>query len=191
MNKKAREKEFRRVMTRRSLLLGGMQLGIASFLGLRLYQLQVAQNSRYSRLSDRNQFDVKIVAPQRGRVFDRKMRLLAGNAESYQLRVTPLHAKDLPQVLDDLSTIIELKPREREEVIAAAVKNPSFRPIVVRGNLTQRELARLAVRSAYLPGGTFEKVLRRIYPQGALTGHVTGYVSPLTSRELDLNPALQ
>ena len=191
MNKKAREKEFRRVMTRRSLLLGGMQLGIASFLGLRLYQLQVAQNSQYRRLSDRNQFDVKIVAPQRGRVFDRKMRLLAGNAESYQLRVTPLHAKDLPQMLDDLSTIIELKPREREEVIAAAVKNPSFRPIVVRGDLTQRELARLAVRSAYLPGVSFEKVLRRIYPQGALTGHVTGYVSPLTSRELDLNPALQ
>ena len=191
MNRKAREREFRRVMTRRSLLLGGMQLGIASFLGLRLYQLQVAQNSQYRRLSDRNQFDVKIVAPQRGRVFDRKMRLLAGNAESYQLRVTPLHAKDLPQVLEDLSTIIELKPQERQKVIAAAAKNPSFRPIVVRGDLTQRELARLAIRSAYLPGVTFEKLLRRIYPQGALTGHVTGYVSPLTSRELDLNPALQ
>ena len=110
-------------MTRRSLLLGGMQLGIASFLGLRLYQLQVAQNSQYRRLSDRNQFDVKIVAPQRGRVFDRKMRLLAGNAESYQLRVTPLHAKDLPQVLEDLSTIIELKPQERQKVIAAAAKS--------------------------------------------------------------------
>jgi penicillin-binding protein 2 len=191
MNRKAREREFRRVMTRRSLLLGGMQLGIASFLGLRLYQLQVAQNSQYRRLSDRNQFDVKIVAPQRGRVFDRKMRLLAGNAESYQLRVTPLHAKDLPQVLEDLSTIIELKPQERQKVIVAAAKNPSFRPIVVRGDLTQRELARLAIRSAYLPGVTFEKLLRRIYPQGALTGHVTGYVSPLTSRELDLNPALQ
>ena len=191
MNRKAREREFRRVMTRRSLLLGGMQLGIASFLGLRLYQLQVAQNSQYRRLSDRNQFDVKIVAPQRGRVFDRKMRLLAGNAESYQLRVTPLHAKDLPQVLEDLSTIIELRPKQRQKVIAAAAKNPSFRPIVVRGDLTQRELARLAIRSAYLPGVTFEKLLRRIYPQGALTGHVTGYVSPLTSRELDLNPALQ
>ncbi len=191
MNRKAREREFRRVMTRRSLLLGGMQLGIASFLGLRLYQLQVAQNSQYRRLSDRNQFDVKIVAPQRGRVFDRKMRLLAGNAESYQLRVTPLHAKDLPQVLEDLSTIIELRPKQRQKVIAAAAKNPSFRPIVVRGDLTQRELARLAIRSAYLPGVTFEKLLRRIYPQGALTGHVTGYVSPLTSRELDLDPALQ
>ncbi len=191
MNRKAREREFRRVMTRRSLLLGGMQLGIASFLGLRLYQLQVAQNSQYRRLSDRNQFDVKIVAPQRGRVFDRKMRLLAGNAESYQLRVTPLHAKNLRQVLEDLSTIIELRPKERQNVIAAAAKNPSFRPIVVRGDLTQRELARLAIRSAYLPGVTFEKLLRRIYPQGALTGHVTGYVSPLTSRELDLNPALQ
>ena len=61
MNRKAREREFRRVMTRRSLLLGGMQLGIASFLGLRLYQLQVAQNSQYRRLSDRNQFDVRLV----------------------------------------------------------------------------------------------------------------------------------
>ena len=191
MNKKAREREFRRVMTRRSLFLGGMQLSIASFLGLRLYQLQVSQNSQYRRLSDRNQFDVKIVAPQRGRVFDRKMRLLAGNAESYQLRITPLHAKNLSQVLDDLSTIIELKPSEREKVFVEAAKNPSFRPIVVRGDLTQRELARLAIRSAYLPGVTFEKLLRRIYPQGALTGHVTGYVSPLTSRELDVNPALQ
>ncbi len=80
MNKWNREKETRRVMTRRGLLMGGLKLGIASFLGLRLYQLQVAQNSRYSRLSDRNQFDVRIVTPQRGRVFDRQMRLLAGNA---------------------------------------------------------------------------------------------------------------
>lgn len=191
MNKKAREKEFRRVMTRRGLLLGGIQLGIASFLGLRLYQLQVAQNSRYSRLSDRNQFDVKIVPPQRGRIFDRQMRLLAGNAESYQLRVTPLHTENLEQVLVDLSTIINLESEEQAEVIKTAKKGPSFRPIVVRANLTQRELARLAIRSAYLPGVSFEKLLRRIYPQGALTGHVTGYVSPITSREIEENPALQ
>ena len=191
MNKWNREKESRRVMTRRGLLMGGLKLGIASFLGLRLYQLQVAQNSRYRRLSDSNQFDVRIVTPQRGRVFDRQMRLLAGNAESYQLLVTPLHAKNLPQVLDDLSTIINLNAEQRDDVLTRARKGPSFRPVFVRGNLTQRELARLAIRSAYLPGVTFEKLLRRIYPQGALTGHVTGYVSPVTSRELDENPALE
>lgn len=191
MSRKAREREFRRLITRRSLLLGGLQLGVASFLGLRLYQLQVAQNSQYSRLSDRNQFDVRIVNPQRGRVYDRRNRLLAGNAESYQLLVTPLHAQDIARVLDDLAALIELSAKQREEVLAKARKGPSFRPIFVRGNLTQRELARLAIRSANLPGVTFEKLFRRIYPQGALTGHVTGYVSPVTSREIDANPILQ
>ena len=65
-----------------------------------------------------------------------------------------------------------------------AARAPSFRPILIRDSLTQRELS-LAIRSAYLPGVTFEKSLRRIYPQGALTGHVTGYVSPVTSREIE------
>jgi len=191
MSKKAREREYRSLMTRRGLLLGGAQLCLASFLGLRLYQLQVAQNSRYRRLSDRNQFDVRIVMPQRGRVYDRQMRLLAGNAESYQLLVTPLYAGNLPQVLSHLAAIIDLTSEQVEAVIEKAAKSPSFRPVFVRDNLTQRELARLAIRSAYLPGVSFEKLLRRIYPQGALAGHVTGYVSPLTRQEIEANPALQ
>lgn len=189
--KRNKEKEFRRVMSRRSLVLGGAQLFFVTFLTGRLYQLQVAQNNRYQRLSDRNQFDMRIVAPQRGRVFDRKLRLLAGNAESYQLQITPLYAKDLPKVLAHLAEIIELPGSAQQEALEAAKKNPSFRPISIRGDLTQRELARLAVRSAYLPGVTFKKSLRRIYPQGALTGHVTGYVSPLTQREIDDDRSLR
>ena len=190
MSKKVKHKISQRVMGRRTMLLGGGMLLVTSFLSGRLYQLQVAQNNRYKRLSDRNQFDQRVVAPQRGRLVDREMRLLAGNAESYMLHITPLYAGNVDEALAQLSTIIKLDEETRADVLARSRKGPSFRPILIRDSLTQRELSRLAIRSAYLPGVTFEKSLRRIYPQGALTGHVTGYVSPVTSREIEDNRAL-
>ena len=191
MSRKAKQKEGRRTIGRRTLLLGSGMLLVTSFLSGRLYQLQVAQSNRYKRLSDRNQFDLRIVPPRRGRLIDRRMRLLAGNAESYLLHITPLYAGDLDRALAQLGQLVDLTEDDVARVRETARKEPSFRPILVRESLTQRELARLAVRSAYLPGVTFEKTLRRIYPQGALTGHVTGYVSPITSREVEENRSLR
>ena len=96
--------------------------------------------------------------------------------------------------LDENKNYLELKKKKREflhfDIIAAAKKGPSFRDIVIREDLSQRELARLAVRSPFLIGVSFGKSLRRIYPQGSLTSHITGYVSPVTSKEVDENPAL-
>ncbi|MEC7236524.1 MAG: hypothetical protein VXW17_00750 [Pseudomonadota bacterium] len=105
MSRRAKQKEGRRTIGRRTLLLGSGMLLITSFLSGRLYQLQVAQNNRYKRLSDRNQFDLRIVPPRRGRLVDRKMRLLAGNAESYLLQITPLYAGDLDRALAQLASL--------------------------------------------------------------------------------------
>ena len=190
MSRKGKQKESRRITGRRTFLLGSGMLLMTSFLAGRLYQLQVAQNNRYKRLSDRNQFDSRVVPPRRGRLVDRRMRLLAGNAESYLLHLTPLYAGDVDQALAQLASLIDLNEAVIEQVREKAKRGPSFRPILITESLTQRELSRLAVRSAYLPGVTFEKSLRRIYPQGSLTGHVTGYVSPLTSREIEEDRSL-
>ena len=57
--------------------------------------------------------------------------------------------------------------------------------VTVKDELTQRDLSRLAIRSPLMNGVSFSKRYRRIYPQAHLTGHITGYVSPVTPRELD------
>jgi penicillin-binding protein 2 len=172
-------------------MLGIGQLLLTGFLGGRLYQLQVTQNRRYKRLSDKNQFDLRVVAPPRGRIYDNKMRLIAGNAESFQLRMTPMHVNDMAGTLRSLSKVIDLPESVQDNVLKTAKKEPSFRELIVRRNLTQRELARLAIRSAYFPGVSFEKSLRRIYPQGALTCHITGYVSPISRDEIERDSSLQ
>ena len=58
-------------------------------------------------------------------------------------------------------------------------------PITIRADLTQREVARIAVRSPELPGVNFERVEKRIYPQGVLGGHLTGYVNRATADEVE------
>ena len=189
--RRGKEKDLRRIMSRRGFMLAGAAVTMTGFLGARLYYLQVAQTSRYQRLSDRNQFNVRVVPPTRGRLFDHKMRLVAGNAESFELRVTPLYARNLQNTLNLLASIIELSETRKEYVMATAKTSPSFREITVRDDLSQRELARLAVRSALLPGVSFGKSLRRIYPQGALTCHITGYVSPVTQREIENDKTLE
>ena len=119
------------------------------------------------------------------------MRLVAGNAESFELRITPLYARNLRNTLELLASIVELSEAQKDHVLATAKTSPSFREITVRDDLSQRELARLAVRSALLPGVSFGKSLRRIYPQGALTCHITGYVSPVTQREIEKDKSLE
>ncbi|MEK9745791.1 MAG: penicillin-binding protein 2 [Candidatus Puniceispirillum sp.] len=190
MSKKGK-KDLRRAISRRGLLLAGGQLALTGLLAGRLYQLQVAQSSRYKGLSDRNQFDMRVVSPRRGRLYDRNMRLLAGNAESFQLRVTPLFVDDLERTLASLLTIVDLTPEQITNVLDTAKKVPSFQDIVVRDDLSQRELARLAVRSALLSGVSFGRSLRRIYPQGILGCHVTGYVSPVTRNEIEADQTLR
>lgn len=184
-NKRKEEKEKQIQSTRRLLLIGGGQLVLGAVLIGRLYQLQVSQTDRFRKLSDNNQFNARMTEAPRGRIFDSAGRLLAGNADVFEMNVVPAHVSDLPKLLHAVNQIIPLKPQEVTRVIETAKSQPNFLHIPIRTGLTQRELSRLSIRSAVLEGVSFDRRYRRIYPQGRLAAHLTGYVSPVTRRETD------
>ena len=187
-NKRKLKKELLGRMSRRNLILAGGQTLFGVLLAGRLYQLQIAQSEGWSKLSDSNQFNTRSVTPARGRIFDEANRLLAGNTETYSLSITPLNAGNLKQALLRLSRLIELRDDDIIQILEKAAKQPKFLPVTVKEELTQRDLSRLAVRSPLMDGVSFAKRYRRIYPQAHLTGHITGYVSPVTPRERDNEP---
>lgn len=183
-----RRKEIRDVetrLTRRMFLLGGGQLVLGTVLAGRLYQLQIAQGDTYQKLSDRNQFDTRLVPAPRGRVLDRKQRLLVGNSEVFELNIIPARIGDLRQLLGQVARLVTLSDEEITRVLEEVAAKPEFVEITIRSDLTQRELSRLAVRSPALPGVVFQKGFRRLYPQGSLFSHIAGYVSPVTAAEVD------
>ena len=187
-NKRKLKKELLGRMSRRNLILAGGQTLFGVLLAGRLYQLQISQSEGWSKLSDSNQFNTRSVTPARGRIFDEANRLLAGNTETYSLSITPLNAGNLKQALLRLSRLIDLRDEDIIQILETASKQPKFLPVTVKEELTQRDLSRLAVRSPLMDGVSFAKRYRRIYPQAHLTGHITGYVSPVTPRERDKEP---
>lgn len=191
MKKRKEQKELSSVITRRLLLLGGGQLLLGSGLVARLYQLQIAQSENYRRLSDRNQFDQRFVLAPRGRLFDSDGRLLAGNSEVFELNMLPARISNLESWLQNVSKLIELSPEDIEKIKQDVRAQPDFLEVTVKSGLTQRELARLAILSPVLEGASFNKSFRRIYPQGWMTAHVTGYVSPVNKRDLERSPGLR
>ena len=192
MAKKRKEiQEVANQISRRMLFVGGLQISFGLILVGRLYQLQILHNDAYLKLSDKNQFDHRLVMAPRGRILDSKNRLLAGNSEVFELIVIPARAQNLQKLLSNIDMIIGLSQEEIKDIIDIAKNQPDFLEISIKSDLTQRELSHLAIRSAILEGVLFQKNFNRIYPQGKLLSHVTGYVSGITANEIEQNRNLR
>ena len=191
MKKRKEQKELSSIMTRRMLMVGAGQILLGASLVGRLYQLQISQTDNYRRLSERNQFDKRLIQAPRGRLLDVRDRLLAGNSEVFELRVLPSRVADLNQWLRRVGKIVALRPAEIKGILKTIADQPDFLEVTVRTNLTQRELSKLAVLSPVLEGVSFRKGFRRIYPQGWMTAHITGYVSPANKQDVKVNPELR
>ena len=191
MKKRKEQKELSSIMTRRMLMVGGGQLVLGALVVGRLYQLQISQTDNYRRLSDRNQFDKRLVQAPRGRLLDVRNRLLAGNSEVFELRMLPSRISDMKRWLNSVGKIVRLRPDEIENILKTISDQPDFLEVTVRSNLTQRELSKLAVLSPILEGVSFRKGFRRIYPQGWMAAHITGYVSPANKKDVKANPELR
>ena len=95
---------------------------------------------------------------------------MAGNAEAYALNIVPSYTSDLYKSLQVLASLIALSPATIARLMELAENQASFLPLTIRDDLNQREVARVAVRGPELPGVSFDRVEKRIYPQGLLTG---------------------
>ena len=58
-------------ISRRGVVLIGLQLGLAGTLAWRMRQLQVVEAERYRLLADENRINMRLIAPARAELFDR------------------------------------------------------------------------------------------------------------------------
>lgn len=151
----------------------------------RMVYLQISQHAYYTTKSDSYRIHTLPVAPDRGRIYDRNGVLLADNKPSYNLTVIKENAGNLPASLELLRGMIKLTP-EDEEKFANRLKRRAvpFSSVPVRLNLTEEEIANIAINQFRLPGFSIEAQLVRHYPQGELMAHAIGYVGSISEDEL-------
>ncbi len=186
-----RETQREKILTRRAALLAGGQVVLGATLAARMYQLQVLDKDRYSVLSDENRINLRLLAPPRGRIFDRFGVVLADNRHNYRVVVVPEQAGDLEATLTALGTLIEIGDADRRRVLRDARRRHSFVPLVVRANLNWDEMARIEVAIPELAGVAIEQGMIRDYPYGPTLAHVLGYVAAVSEKELTGDPLLE
>jgi penicillin-binding protein 2 len=171
-------------ITRRGLMLLGIQAGVTGALGWRMRDLQITQNKRYRMLAEENRINMRLIPPARGIVYDRNGVALAINRQNYRVVMVREQAGDPEAVLARLATIIPLPSEDRARALREMEARSAFVPVVVAEHLSWDEVVRVSANTPVLPGVIAEVGLSRYYPDATHTGHVVGYVGPVSERDL-------
>jgi|AntRauTorcE11898_2_1112593.scaffolds.fasta_scaffold05876_2 penicillin-binding protein 2 len=175
----------RRLFQRRTLVMLVLVLLVLGGLLARMYQLQLVEHEIYTTLSDKNRVQVQSVPPPRGLVYDRNNLLLAENRPVFSVTVVPERVDDMPATLAGLQDILSIPDEDmtRFERRLGEYRRP-FEAIPLSYDLSEDEIARMAVRRHEFPGVEVTAELVRHYPHSELTAHALGYVSRINREEL-------
>ena len=184
-------------------------------LTLRLCQLQVLEGDHYARRAERNFVDKVDVEAPRGRIYDASGTPLATNRQAYTLYVTGFTRFRLDPdegvvpteggirepmddaVVDHLVSLIDFVDEADAAQFVKSIEGlrtdeaRGIYPQPVRRNLSFEDYARIQARLETLdPWIEIRESARRFYPEGALTGFVTGHMGNISTTVLERNPDL-
>ena len=180
-----RDKDRYDTFTRRAFLLGVGKVALLAGLGTRLGYLQITESEKYKTLSDKNRINVNLVAPSRGRIYDRAHRVIADNNQNFRVNIIAEQSRNVEKTLFELSQIIELEENEINRVLSEIKKVRSFIPVTVKENLDWEEVSQIEVNLPRLSGLVIEEGEMRYYPYSSSTAHLIGYVGLVNRSEID------
>lgn len=150
----------------------------------RLIFLQMNQFDHFTALSKENYQKRIPIPPVRGLIYDRNGVLIADNHIEYVLEAAQ---DDVKNMADSLSRLMQLLPITLQEVNKYKQKlrvNSRFLPVVLRKNLTEKEIAVFSANRVRFPGFKVSVRMQRNYPLGSLASHLIGYVGRVDKRDL-------
>lgn len=174
-----------RLIRQRLIVTAVFVLLLTGVLVARMYFLQVVQYEHHSTLAENNRIHVQSLPPTRGLIYDRNGVVLADNRPSFSLTLTRERAGDWRQVLADIIEVLELDEEELESFTKRVQQGRRpFEPVPVLFELSEEQIARIAVNQYRLPGVEVEAQMVRHYPFREQFAHTVGYVGRINEDDL-------
>ena len=169
----------------RLVISAGFVLILFLVLYIRFYYLQVTQQEHYHTLAEANRISISPLVPNRGLIYDRNGRVLAQNYSAYTLEIVPSKFQDLEATLDELATVIEITPTDRQRFKKLMKESKKFKSLPIRNRLTDVEIASFAANRYRFPGIEIKARVLRQYPEKEIVSHVVGYISRINDKDLE------
>ena len=148
-----------------------------------LADLQISNFSYYSTKSNNNRIEIIPIPPSRGMIYDRNGTPLAINNITYQLNIVPDKTKNLNEQFEQLKTIVDLTDEDIENFQKERRNYRAHRPVPLKENLTEKQIARFIVDQHRFPFASIVKIQHRYYPYGASLTHILGYISKINTQD--------
>jgi penicillin-binding protein 2 len=157
-------------------------IGMFVIIVLQLMNLQIFSSKYKAQADDQGTFR-KVVYPDRGIVYDRRGKSILQNTTIYDLMVVPGKIKGTDTAT--LCNILQIDTAEfKKRIIAAILKNKSYRPSVFEALLSNEKMAKLAENLyKFAPGYFLQERSVRDYPFDA-GGNILGYLGEVDSNIL-------
>ena len=162
----------------------GFVLALLAILLARFVYLQVVRHDHYQTLAESNRILVVPIVPNRGLILDRNGVVLAHNYSGYTLEIIPNRTADLEATINELSTLVEITPKDRKRFKKLLAERRNFETLMIRNRLTDEEVARFAAQQYRFPGVEIKARLFRDYPYGEKTAHLIGYVGRINQTDV-------
>lgn len=174
------------IVQRRIILATVVIVLLSGVLLARMFWLQVVQYEHHATLSENNRVHVQPIPPARGRIYDRNGVVLAENRPSFSLNITRERVPDLETTVALLQSLLELDDEDINQLHRRlGQRRRPFEAVPVMFNLTEDQIARIAVNQFRLPGIEVQASFVRHYPQAEHFAHAVGYIGRINEREME------
>ena len=163
----------------------GFVLLLLAILLVRFIYLQAVRHDYYQTLAESNRISIVPIVPNRGLILDRNGVVLAHNYSGYTLEITPNKTANLEAAINELSTLVEITPKDRKRFNKLLAERRNFETLMIRNRLSDEEVARFAAQQYRFPGVEIKARLFRDYPYGAKTAHLIGYIGRINQTDVE------
>ena len=153
----------------------------------RLVWMQLLEGSRYRELADENRIRLVPRSPIRGRLLDRKGRVLASSRLTYSLYLEPRLVREgaWPDLRDRLARLLKLDPDLLDQRRQNGPDRDGYRTTLAL-DLRAEQVLRFREQALGLRGAQVDVDILRHYPHGTLAAHALGYTQPITEQEYEV-----
>ena len=125
---------LRNSFDRRSVVIGGLQLGVGVLLAARMAWIGLFQNEKYSTLSESNRVNLTLIPPRRGAILDRNNAPIAANRADFRVDLIPDRLTDPERTLTELGQLLALTDVQLRDLRDKLEKAHGFQPVVRDGS---------------------------------------------------------
>jgi penicillin-binding protein 2 len=175
----------------RLYVVGGVVLLLFAVLILRLWTLQIIDGKTYAASVTHNEIRVVSVPAPRGEIVDRADTVLAGNETVEELVLSRATAAQDPSIIGDVAALVGETPAQVRQAVNDSQYSP-YEPVPILDNAPPTVIQYYEEHQSSFPGVSLQQVSQRAYPQNRpgnpIASAVLGYVSSITTKELNANP---